>query len=696
MLFPEDNLYDVDYTGKDRDILKRFDEFRTASLSVNQSYWYEADLDTRFMAGDQRLWADLYNDQQDIGGSNFFFNRISRIVNMVDGRQRQNRKSTVVVGVENSDSDTADQFTKTLMWINNKEDVLGTLSDSFRGALITGMNLMHVWMDYREDPVNGNIKVDNCAYNSFLIDPFFRKSDLSDCNGIIKRSFLTKRECISLLPDHREEIEMMSGSFGTDSNFSYMPEKSSFSSRDLLAYDEFYYRDYRKQTLLVDTETGETQEWRSSDKSKLKEFVEAYPQIQIINTEIPTVKLAIIIQGKIFFSGPQPSGLDSFPFVPVFAYYYPELQYYNLRLQGIVRQLRDSQFLYNRRMIIQLKQMESTITTGYIFKEGVLVNPEDASSLRGEGKNLVVKMHAQPGDIIPITPVNIPQSSIEITNILGNEMAQISGVNEELLGSATDDKAGILSQLRQGAGLTTLQILFDNLDGSQKILGKIMIELIQMNFTPGKIKNILEKEEPTEEFYNKTFGRYDCVVEEGLLTSTQKQMQFSQLIYLREMGMQIPDSVILEASTMQNKSDLIKAIEQEKQQQAESQQAQQQTQMEMLQSQIELNKARAVSDQGLGLERISRVEENEALAVERRSQAAENEDDALLSKVKAMKELESMDMANLKELVMLAQMLRTNPDQTASGKEEIRTKENEVAGGLKENLQNQMQEQLQG
>ena len=81
-----------------------------------------------------------------------------------------------------------------------------TISDSFRGSLVTGMNLLQVWMDYRSDPVSGNIKVDNCSYNSFLIDPYFRKADLSDCNAIWKRSYLTKRECISLLPDSAEII----------------------------------------------------------------------------------------------------------------------------------------------------------------------------------------------------------------------------------------------------------------------------------------------------------------------------------------------------------------------------------------------------------------------------------------------------------------------------------------------------------
>jgi len=61
---------------------------------------------------------------------------------------------------------------------------------------------------------------------------------------------------------------------------------------------------------------------------------------------------------------------------------------------------------------------------------------------------------------------------LQVSDIIGKEIPLLAGANEELLGSATDDKAGILSMLRQGAGLTTLQGLFDQLDYSQKLLGE--------------------------------------------------------------------------------------------------------------------------------------------------------------------------------------------------------------------------------
>jgi hypothetical protein len=671
MLFPQ--LGPQYYDEKDKGILSRMEAAYAESITINQSFWGEADTDTRFVAGDQTLWNDIYGNLPANRRRQFNFNRIQRIINMIDGHQRNNRKSTIVTGVENADNDTADQFSKVLLWVHSQEGVLETISDSFRGSLISGMNLLQVWMDYRQDPVNGNIKVDNCSYNSFLIDPFFRKKDLSDCNFIWKRSYLTKRECVSLIPDKAEQIVSLEPLSNRDGKFQFQPETYNYGMRNLLSYDEYYYRDYRNQKMLVDAQTGETQEWRGQDEDRLKLFLKKYPSVSVIEAEIPTVKLAIVVNGRVMYDNPQPMGLDRYPFVPVMAYYYPELPYFPWRIQGVARGLRDSQYLYNRRKVIELDIMESQINSGWIYKENSLVNPKDVF-LSGQGRGLALKDDAQMTDVQQVIPPAIPPSMMEISKMLGQEISEISGVNEELLGSATDDKAGILSMLRQGAGLTTLQILFDNLDYAQKQIGKIMIDLIQTNFTPGKIKKILEGEEPTQQFYNKAFGKYDAVVEEGLNTTTQKQMQFAQLLQLREAGIPVPDNILLEASTMQNKKQLIESIAQERQQQIQIQQQQLQVQMELQQAQTELARARAVADQGLGLERVSRVEENHALAIERRAQAVRDEDAGLLDKVKALKEIEHLDIAHLEKLVALSQALRTNTSETSGGKAESKKK----------------------
>ena len=80
-------------------------------------------------------------------------------------------------------------------------------------------------------------------------------------------------------------------------------------------------------------------------------------------------------------------------------------------------------------------------------------------------------------------------------------------------------------------------------------------------------------------------------------------------------------------------------------------------QMQQQQAQTELAQARAVADRGLGLERVSRVQENQALAVERRAEAEKDHDAAILNLVKAMKEIDTIDIDNIAKIVSLSKIV---------------------------------------
>lgn len=645
VLFPQiDTMY---YSDDDRSVHEMVEYYYASAIQINQSFWSEADIDARFKAGDQTLWNDIYGNLPAFRRRQFNFNRIRRIINMVSGYQRQHRFSTIVTPVENSDEETADQFSRLMIWANQNANTLEIISQAFEGAITSGMNLLSVWMDYRNDPINGDIKVDNVSYNEYLIDPFFRKHDMSDCRFCWTRKWLSKTEIKSLLPDREKEVDSMYSRGWRDGKFQFQPEAYNYAMQDLMSYDEFYYLDYRTRKLLVDTQTGETMEWKREDET-LRDYLSVYPQIKEIDQIIPTIKLAILVNGRTMYHGPNPMGIDRYPFVPVIGYYDPQIPYFPWRVQGIVRGLRDAQYLYNRRKVIELDILESQVNSGIKYKEDSLINPKDAF-LSGQGRAIGLKKDAMMDDVQVIQPPSIPASMLQLSEIMGKEVEHISGVNEELLGSAVDDKAGVLSMLRQGAGLTTLQTLFDQLNSSQKYLGQIFIDLMQENFSYGKVKRILG-EDPSRQFYNRVFQKYDCVVEEGLNTSTQRQMQFAQLLHLREMGIPVPTNILIETSTLQGKKKLTDAIEAQEQQQQQQQQEIHQYQMALQQAQIESMQSKSMADQGLGAERVARIEENRALAVERIAEAQNQRSLSVYHEIKAAQELESLDLSNLEKL----------------------------------------------
>jgi hypothetical protein len=577
---------------------------------------------------------------------------------MIQGRQRQNRKTIIVNPTQSGSQDTASQFTKLFLHALQRDNMLHTFSDGFyHGSLVTGLSLLQLWLDYRDDPVSGDLRLEHKAYNQFVIDPFFRKQDLSDCNGIWVRQYITKREAMNLLPEHQEEIMSLpglrNGSF--DGKFQYMPENYNTHKFSLVTYDEFYYKDYRTQTFVVDLKTKETMEWRK-DKESLDMFLHLHPEMTTMEQEVSTVNLAILVQGKVFYRGPNLLGIDTYPFVGMFGYFEPDTPYYSNRIQGIVRGLRDAQYLYNRRRNIELDILESQVNSGWKYKESALVNPSDVF-LYGQGRGIALKKDADMADIEKIVAPEVPASMIELSKLLAQEITEISGVSEELLGAATDDISGVQNMLRQGSALVTLQVLFDNADLALKLLGEKMLEAMQKNFTPGKVMQVTQ-EEPTQEFYTKNFGKYNAVVEEGMNTDTQKQMAYAQSLNMLQQGLPIPFKFIIENSNVQNKKELLEAMQQQQQKQDELQQLQTQLAQQEMAANVQLAQATAQSQLGSAAERYSRVEENKALAIEKIAAAEKDRDMALLDVVKTLKELDGMDIDHLHRLLDIADKVK--------------------------------------
>lgn len=667
-------------------IRNKMDLDYTNNLSLWSISWTQGNIDVRLEAGDQSLISQLNSQVLTNGANNYYFNRVRPICNMISGYQRRNRKSSIVVPLENGDQHTADQFTKILMQIYKKENVYETISEAFhQGACITGMNLLQVYLDFTNDPLNGDIKVDNLAYNEFMIDPYFRKWDLSDASFIWRRSYMTHSAAAAIMPpDQYQSIMALQGNptgFAKDGRFQYMPEAYGYTQNNRISYDEYWYRDYREATFLYDTESGEMIDISRQEKLDVERFMADNSQVQQIKKTIPTVRMCIRLQDEVFYDGENPLGIDDYPFIPVIGFYNKSMPYMYQRISGVCRSLRDPQMLFNRRVILSADLLESQVNSGWLFKESA---PVDVKHLfqTGQGRIIPIKEEAQMSDIQPIVPPQIPPSFFQLQETFSQELYNCAGLSEENLGKIVgDDASGYLSALRQGAGLTAQQPIFDRLDLSQNMLGERIMEVIQANYTPGKVRRLLEGEEPAPLFYNKAFGKYHCAVELGFDTETQKQMEFAQLLKLREINIPIPDSVMIEKATIQGKDSIVKEMQQTSQMQQQIQQQQMQIQMEELKARAGLAHARAEADRGLAYERISRVEENHALAQKQLAESNKEDELAILNKVKILKELESIDIDHLHKLISLSNTLKSAERASVPQTEPLKPQEAAIAQG---------------
>jgi hypothetical protein len=634
-----------------KEIVKDFGESYERAYQLWNTFYAEAYKDLSYYLGNQWSLEELayLNNQR---RSSFTYNKIRRLINLVQGYQRKNRLATVISPIENASEDTAQILSDCVQYVMQNADGYETISDAFKGALTTGLSFLSPYMDYRNDPVSGDIKFHRDDWNAVIMDPFFTKKDLSDCSFIARRKYLSRTEIISLLPD-KEDVIMGLPWGSRDDKFTYLPYARQWGMQKLLNYNEYWRTKWEIKDVLVDMQTGETKEW-DGDRKRLRLFREQFPNVEVIKKPVRSVELGVIVEGELLYYGKDPWGLNDYPFVPFMAIFEPSYDLFTWKCQSLVRIVRDPQTELNKRRSKMVDIIDSQLNSGWIAKTNSVSNPTSLYK-SGQGQVIFLKPEAQMTDVQRLEAPGINPSMFQLEAEFEKDIMEIAGVNSELFGMSENDKietAGILSKMRQSAGLVNLQDLFDGLRESQKLLGRKVLQMIQKNYTPEKIK-LITKKEATPEFFSKTFSQYDVVVEEGLLTDTQKQAQFAQLMTLKAMGVNVTDSELVENSNLHDKKPFKERMEAEQQQAQQAQEMQMQQAMQHQAVVTETLTAKAESDRALAAERTNKIGLDAALNVERISRAEEDRTAGVLNLIKAVKELEGIDIDHLLKKVQI-------------------------------------------
>ena len=209
--------------ASNKDLKQMQDWFYQQNYTGNSCLWLQGAIDNRFKVGDQGLYNAMYGPNNQ-NAQRFFFNLIRRHINMTCGYQRKNRKSTITIPITDKEDPLADDYNAVMRWCEDRDGFQEYLSQSFEGAVSTGETLLHLYPDYTLDPISGDLFTDSVSYNNYLIDQFYRKQDLSDCNGIWRRRWVSKVGAKQLLPGYAKEIDKMKPSNMKDGRFHLQAE----------------------------------------------------------------------------------------------------------------------------------------------------------------------------------------------------------------------------------------------------------------------------------------------------------------------------------------------------------------------------------------------------------------------------------------------------------------------------------------
>ncbi len=616
------------------------DNLRSKFMPLEQARWNQSNIDTLFYAGSQTFVNRHFNFAPTTSYQQYYFNLVQQPVNMITGYQRQHRKSIVYQAIDGADPQTTDQYTKLITNVCQKEGIHEQFSKSCELSAVAAKCLLQPYLDFTgDDPAQGQLKLKIWEYNSFLVDPYYRNPDMSDAQFVWCQEYISKEEAKGRFPHMNEVIAPMAGTPQRYGSFYFLPENYNMARNDLMVLSYVWYKWKKKKKRLYSRKLNQFFDFAGGD-GQLEQILYSIDDMEEVTVEMPCWKVAVVLNEQMMFQGENPLGDFGCPFVSVDWNYEPHINYFDLRCRSLVRTMRDPQFLFNYKVITNNDIAAATINAGWKRKIGAVAN-EDNLKKAGQGWDVIINDGYELSDCEKIIPSAVPQSDLELAEQMSNLIFKTSGIDIENWSGQNDKQISYLTLLtKQSANLMVFQKYFDQWDHSLKLVGDKMLQIALNNWSAEKV-GLMIGEEPSPHFYSKVFAKYHTVVEEGLLTSTQKNLQAQQMLEINErFGREVlPASMIIKDMNIQGKAEIMQYLQQQEQQASQMQQQQEVVQHAFEDAKLKELYSRATANIATARERHGRAESNIGLFEERLSEITRNRALATKDKMEALEKL---------------------------------------------------------
>ena len=674
------------------------------SLPVEQARWNRSNTDTAYYAGNQRLINSQFGINYNTNGE-MYFNLLAQPVNMVTGYERQHRKSITFVPGEGGDGQTTDQYTKVIHQACITGGIYEQISKAYELSAVSGMVLVQPYLDYTcKDPAQGDLRLKIWEYNSFIIDPYFRDPCGSDANYCWTQEYIAKGEAKARFGDKVNNVNPVSWGAPRNGTFYFLPENYNTARNDLMILSYVWYKWNRKRKKLYSHSRYQFFDFSGGDE-QIFQLMQVIPDLEEVEIDVPTWKVAVVLNDQLMYQGENPMGFDAFPMVPIFWNYEPHNNNPDLRVRSLVSTMRSSNYLMNRQIIISHDQKEATINAGWMRKQGAIAN-EDNVKKTGQGWDIIINDGFEMTDVQKIQTNVVPESDFALADRARNLIFGTSGIDIENWAAQKDKQSSSLTMmLKTAANLTVLQKYFDQWDYAKKLVGERCLDIVLHQWNAYKIEMLIG-EDPSPYFFSRIFSTYQTVVEEGLMTPTQKNMQAQAKMDINAaFGREVyPPSMVVKDMNIQGRDEDIKFLEQQEQQAAAVQSETTNIQHAFESAKLQELYSKSVSNMANAVERHGRAESNIGLFEERLSMIQKNRSistrekmDALVKLVEATKSL-----GEIEAMMEMGKIEAMNASQAIDeDREKIDAKRtamsNQFTQEIMGNMMNQVsQQQIQG
>ena len=565
----------------------QFERYERARDNGHLDYIETAKKCDAFYRGNQWDPADVAT-LDDEGRPALTINTILPTVNAVLGEQRTRKADISFKPRGSGNQAVADILTKLFLQISENNKLDYRESQVFADGLIQDRGYFDVRIDFT-DHIQGEVRISTKDPLDILIDPDAKEYDPKTWNEIFETKWLSLDQIEeqygqaqadklrvaaeygnTMGQDSVEYEETRYGDTYTGVEYNQGSTTNPEENRQLRAIRviERQYYQLKECSYYVDRVTGDMRQVPGNwGERKKKKFADDYG-LDIIIRQDRKVRWTVTADKCVLFDDWSP--YECFTIVPYFPYWRRGRPF------GIVRNLISPQEQLNKISSQELHIVNTTANSGWIVETGSLQGmTADDLEEHGAETGLVLEYNRGSSPPAKIPPNQIPTGLDRISQKAAINIKTISGISDAMLGTDSPEVSGIAIRAKQNRGATMIQVPLDNLSKTRQHLAEHVLRLVQQFYTEERIVQITDEVDPMQPavplvlnmqtpegqiINDLTVGEYDVVIGTMPARDNFDEAQFAEAIELRQVGVPIPDDMIVQYSHLAQKGEIAQRI----------------------------------------------------------------------------------------------------------------------------------------
>lgn len=547
-------------------------------------YVEKANICEAFFQGDQWTPADLARLAAARRPA-LTINKIISTIGNVMGEQIYNRSEIAFRPKSGADPATADILTKVFKQISDNNQLDWKRSDMFADGVITSRGFLDIRMEF--DPaMRGEVRIENINPKNVIIDNDAEEHDPDSWSEVFTTKWMTADDIAVLYS--REDAELLRNKeasyypYGFDSldthrdrfGLPFNASSGSIQQHDMspvirsVRVIERQHRVLDRQLQFIDPNSGAhrpvPENW---DRNRIALVRETFGY-EVVPRLMRRIRWTVISDDVVLHDDWSP--YTHFTVVPYFPYFRRGTTV------GLVENLLGPQELLNKVSSQELHVVNSSANGGYKVKTGALTTMSiEELEQRGAETGLVIELNGALEEIEKLQPNNTPQGLDRISYKAEEHIKSISGVSDSQQGMDREDVAAKAIQVKKQAAATNMAKPLDSLVRTDFLIARNVLDLVQTFYTEQQVLTITHDKDGggTEDItinqmtpegivlHDLTLGTFDVTISSVPQRETLEDSQFEQAVAMKkDLGMDIPDAFIINASRLLNKNDLIKQM----------------------------------------------------------------------------------------------------------------------------------------